>query len=756
MSPSVSAEPSSEPSLSPSQSAAPTSQPSLNPSLSSQPSSQPSMSPSVSAEPSSEPSLSPSQSTEPTSQPSLNPSLSSQPSSQPSLSPSVSALPTSEPSLSPSKSTEPTSQPSFNPSISTSPTTQPSDSPTTSTAPSSEPSSAPSISSAPSDVPSQQPTLSTAPSSHPSSVPSKSPSSSPTSVASVSGLVWEDSNGDGLIDDGEAMLPNKQISLLDQGGNVVKTTTSASDGSYSFTGVLPDIYSITVISGEEYRFSPVMSGGNKMRSSTVVSGDNQMSQTGSGEGTSDPITLSEGEERDDMHAGVYRPISIGNKVWNDLNGNGIQEIDEPGIAGVTVALVDGSGLVVETTETDTYGYYKFTGLSPGSYSVQFQLPTGYSFTQSAATLGDIQLEGLAVASADGSVLFEDVTSDANVETGKTEQVDVVSGDVNLSLDAGIYIPSKIFGFVWHDLNANGIQEEDEEGIEGAVITLFNDDSISFGVAVSDATGQYIFDNLRPDSYYGFFEAPSGEYFMSPTGQGNSDTDSDFDPDAKANSLFTLLSGDENRGNFDAGLYKLASVGDFVWLDSAADGIQGADEIGFPFPVTINLYNMYNELQTTTISNETGAYLFEDLVPGYYEIEFIMEEGDILSPPFRGDNEALDSNVDPNTKRAQVTLVSGEDNFSVDAGIIANAPYYPDWEFDVQVCTNDGFDPGQFLLLLSLFHPKLYLLISQLLKPFHSHYRMDDYQQRRGANLPLQKQRTMLQKSFLVAHDAMHG
>jgi len=541
-------------------------------------------------------------------------------------------------------------------------------------------------------MPSQQPTLSTAPSSHPTSTPSVSPSSSPTSVAGLGGLVWDDLNGDGLIDSGETMLSSMEVSLLDEAGNVVKTTASTSDGRYFFSGVLPDTYSITVVSGAEYQFSPVVSGGNQMRSSTVVSGDNQIAQSGSGQGTSNPITLSGGEERNDIHAGMYKPITIGNKVWNDLNGNGIQETGEPGMSGVEVALVDGSGTVVETTETDVDGYYRFTGLSPGRYSVEFQLPSGYAFTQSAEVLGDIQLDGLPLASADGSFLLADVTSDANVDTGKTEQVDVVSGDVNLSLDAGIYVPAKIIGFVWHVLNANGIQEEGEEGIEGAVITLFNDVSASFDVAVSDATGTYIFDGLRPDSYYGFFEFPDEEYFLSPTGQGNWDTDSDFDPDSKANSLVALLSGDENSGRFDAGLYKHASVGNFVWLDSAADGIQGADEIGFPFPVTINLYNTYNELQTTTVSNETGAYLFEDLMPGYYEIEFIMEEGDILSPPFRGNDQQLDSNVDPTTKRAQVTLVSGEENFSVDAGIIANAPYYPDWNWDVQVCTNDGFDP----------------------------------------------------------------
>ena len=163
-------------------------------------------------------------------------------------------------------------------------------------------------------MPSESPTLSTAPSSYPTAIPSESPSSSPTSVASVGGVVWEDSNGDGLIDVGEAVLPNKQVSLLDEAGNVIKTTTSSSDGSYSFSGVLPDTYSITVVSGEAFLFSPVMSGGNTMRSTTLVSGYNLISQSGSGAGISDPITLSGGEERNDMHAGVYMPITIGNKV----------------------------------------------------------------------------------------------------------------------------------------------------------------------------------------------------------------------------------------------------------------------------------------------------------------------------------------------------------------------------------------------------------------------------------------------------------
>jgi len=96
MTPSKSAQPSSEPSLAPSKSAQPSSEPSLTPSKSSEPSSAPSTSSQPSAEPSSQPSSGPS--SEPSSIPSTHPS--DEPSSGPSAEPS--SVPSSEPSSMPS------------------------------------------------------------------------------------------------------------------------------------------------------------------------------------------------------------------------------------------------------------------------------------------------------------------------------------------------------------------------------------------------------------------------------------------------------------------------------------------------------------------------------------------------------------------------------------------------------------------------------------------------------------------------------
>jgi hypothetical protein len=59
--------------------------------------------------------------------------------------------------------------------------------------------------------------------------------------------------------------------------------------------------------------------------------------------------------------GLYRPITIGNLVWDDLNGNGLQDDGEPGIQAATVMLSGTDGLgnsVSQSTTTDAHGAYR--------------------------------------------------------------------------------------------------------------------------------------------------------------------------------------------------------------------------------------------------------------------------------------------------------------------------------------------------------------------------------------------------------------
>jgi hypothetical protein len=70
-------------------------------------------------------------------------------------------------------------------------------------------------------------------------------------------------------------------------------------------------------------------------------------------------------------------VSIGNRVWNDLNQDGINDPDEPGIPGVSLVIwSDSDGDDIPDWQgfggvrvTDENGYYSFSGLQPGNYVV---------------------------------------------------------------------------------------------------------------------------------------------------------------------------------------------------------------------------------------------------------------------------------------------------------------------------------------------------------------------------------------------------
>lgn len=71
------------------------------------------------------------------------------------------------------------------------------------------------------------------------------------------------------------------------------------------------------------------------------------------------------------------PIELGNRVWYDLNGNGVQDPNEPGIAGVVMGLYNSAGILIATTTTDANGRYFFnTSNLPGGVQPNTQYTIG--------------------------------------------------------------------------------------------------------------------------------------------------------------------------------------------------------------------------------------------------------------------------------------------------------------------------------------------------------------------------------------------
>jgi hypothetical protein len=97
---------------------------------------------------------------------------------------------------------------------------------------------------------------------------------------------------------------------------------------------------------------------------------------------------------------------IGDFVWSDTNGNGIQDAGELGIAGQTVTLSPVGG-VVATTTTGAYGEYLFSGLAAGCYTVTVGTPTGMMPSPTGA--------GTAATDSNGSPAEVCLATDASVD-----------------------------------------------------------------------------------------------------------------------------------------------------------------------------------------------------------------------------------------------------------------------------------------------------------------------------------------------------
>src|SRR5690606_35171297 len=148
-------------------------------------------------------------------------------------------------------------------------------------------------------------------------------------------------------------------------------------------------------------------------------------------------TLLPGENDMTRDAGVMMVASIGDRVWNDANDNGIQDDGELGVGGVTVQLYDSANTLIDTTTTNGSGQYLFNNLYPGDYYLVFTLPNGYVFSRQNVA-GD-----------------DTIDSDPDRTTGRTATTNLAPGENDMTWDAGIMQVASLGDYVWEDLDIDG-------------------------------------------------------------------------------------------------------------------------------------------------------------------------------------------------------------------------------------------------------------------------------------------------------------
>lgn len=424
--------------------------------------------------------------------------------------------------------------------------------------------------------------------------------------------------------------------------------------------------------------------------------------------------------------GAGQLMAVGDRVWLDLDRDGLQGPGEPGVEGALVDVLQGTGASATwaaSATTDAAGDWLVDGLPEGTYQVRVTLPPALAevqrFTTTGAGADDLDSDVVVDPADTASGLIADVVLDpaqplvvavADMPADwRAAHPDVVSAYVDPTRDAGVqWRPVAVGDRVWFDADRDGLQGPGEDSVPGATVRLLDAGADGTGTSVLATTttgsdGGYRFDALDPGTYRVEVELPdalAGRWTFTTPLAGDTTQDSDVEAvtarlgrtaafalapgaglvrvaDLAGDPVWAGADADYADPTRDAGLVELpVHVGDRVWADLDGDGVQDPGEPGLPGVVLV--------LTTTTgdpvtdaagqpvgpvTTDADGAYAFTGLLPGAYTVT--VDEaasataltGWVPTAPGVGD-PATDSSTGTATS---ATLVGGEADLTLDFG-----------------------------------------------------------------------------------------
>lgn len=245
---------------------------------------------------------------------------------------------------------------------------------------------------------------------------------------------------------------------------------------------------------------------------------------------------------------------IGDRVWRDLDADGVQDAGEPGVVGVLLNLIDPStGDVLAQATTANDGSYLFAVQPQSDYTIEV---AGSNFGAGGV------LSGFALSPQNRG--NNDATdSDADQLLRRITISPQFRDANNMTFDIGVMLWSQANGIignlVWND-NGNGVQEAGELGIPNVTVRLRN--TATNAIEQTDTTnsaGVYQFLNIPPGTYQVEFAPPAGVNAAPRDAGGNDATDSDADASSGWRSApFTVIADTVNT-TIDLGLLMSANV-----------------------------------------------------------------------------------------------------------------------------------------------------------------------------------------------------
>ena len=465
----------------------------------------------------------------------------------------------------------------------------------------------------------------------------------------LSGKVYYDANDSSSYTNGEEGFKDITVELLGPDGAVIATTTTDTDGNYSFTRLPAGKYTV------------------KVEPSDLLK---KLEQTEDPDGTKDHTSGVVQVNHDspsvqNVNFGYATNYTIKGTIYRDADRSESLEDGEKLYQGVTVDLLDNAGNVVATTTTDAHGAYAFTNLEEGTYKVRVR--------------------------KEGPIVDLDQTEDPDATKDNT------SGDITLELNDPIkenvnfgYISdNSISGTVYRDDNRSGALNSGESGYPEQTVQLLDKDGTVIATTKTDANGMYSFDKL-----------PDGTYSVKVVKDGAlADNEQTGDPDStldNASEPITLDEANPTKKDVDFGYVPDYFIKGTIYRDGNRSGALDTDEKLYE-GVTVQLRDADGTVVATTTTDADGAYSFDKLPAGTYTVT-VVQDGPIAGLEQTGDPDATKDNASESITLNNDNPSTTDINFGYVNNNSLSGTVYRD---DSRNGDQDGTEPGYSGVIVQL-------------------------------------------------------